>query len=103
MLLLSVCQYLLRQYGQETISNDLSKVKFGCDMLSSICEDEPSVSHFVKLMIPFHHRVQSISLGLPLRLGAVLNYPIVLNPIPIALLVGQIIGAIRIPDYIGCP
>jgi hypothetical protein len=113
MLLLSVCQNLLRQSGQETISNDLSKVQFGCDMLSSICDDEPSASYFVQLIIPFYHRVQSISLRLPLippqdqaaqmKLGAVLNHPMAFDPVPLTLLVGQIIDALRIPDHLGCP
>jgi hypothetical protein len=111
MLMLSVCQHLLRQPGQQTISDDLSSVKFGCDMLNLICEDEPSASHFVQLLIPFYHRVHTISLGLPLiinqdqfsqmRLGAILNPRISLDPIPLTLLIGQIIDAIRIPDHIG--
>jgi hypothetical protein len=113
MLLLSVCQHLLRQPGQQTLSDDLSSVRFGCDMLNKIGEDEPSASYFAQSLTPFYFRVHDIAIGLSLifdrdqtaqmRVDAVLNHPIALDPIPLTLLIGQIIDATRIPEHIGCP
>lgn len=114
MLLIGVCQYLLRQPDPSVISSDLLSVQDNCTLLVHVSESSASALSFLRLLEPLYLRVKEITNeflsntphrpDLVVQLGSIAasEDEHVFDPSVIVVLIGQLVEALHIHDIVGC-
>jgi hypothetical protein len=114
MLLIGMCQSLLRLPDPSVISSELLSVQDNCTLLLHASETSKSALSFLRLLEPLYLRVKELTdevLGntphrtqLTVQVGstATSNDKHVFDPSVIVVLIGQLVEALQIQDIIGC-
>jgi lipopolysaccharide/colanic/teichoic acid biosynthesis glycosyltransferase len=108
MLLMSVCQHLLRQPDPQAIWNDLNSVQSGVQMLAQISGSSVAASFFLGLLDPLFRRTRQLTeeygasshlwRDLRMRVGTILNVTHTFDPSSVVILMSQLIDILQIPD-----
>jgi hypothetical protein len=111
MLLLGICQNLLRQSHIEPILIDLLSVKDNCNMLGHVSESSSSGSSFHRLLEPLYLQTKDIvesfsrdsrpSLDNPMDINTIVNIEHLFDPSALVSLMGELINALHISDVSG--
>jgi hypothetical protein len=110
MLLIGVCQYLLRQPDSSVLSSDLLSVQDNCTLLVHVSESSASALSFLRLLQPLYLRVKDIvnevigkiphrsDLTVHLDSTAAAEEEQVFDPSVIVILIGQLVEALHVHD-----
>jgi hypothetical protein len=111
MLLIGICQNLLRQPDLEAISIDLMSVKDNCNMLVHVSESSSSGLSFLRLLKPLYLRTKDIVKGFaqasrprlnnPMDINAVVNIERLVDPLGLVALMSELVNALHISDVSG--
>lgn len=108
MLLMSVCQNLLRQPDPKAIWNDLNSVQSGVHLLVQIADSTASASFFSSKIDPLFRRTRQLAENygaashvwrdIRMRVGTILNATHMFEPSNVVVLMGQLVDILHLPD-----